>query len=98
MIRTIVLASIVLGALLGFSLAPTPYNVSSVALASGLHYFSTPQAAQHHCPHDTVVWLNIPSGIYHYAGERWFGRTENGAYVCEREAIAAGDRASRNGQ
>jgi hypothetical protein len=60
--------------------------------------FNSEDAAQAHCPRDTVVWLNIPSGIYHYKGERWYGRTKHGAYACEKEAIAAGDRASENGQ
>ena len=60
--------------------------------------FSTESQAQSHCPRDTVVWLNIPSAIYHYRGERWYGRTKHGAYACEKEAIAAGDRASENGQ
>lgn len=68
------------------------------AAYQSLQLFETPTAAQHHCPHDTVVWLNTRSGIYHYAGERWYGNTEYGAYVCEKEAIAAGDRATRNGQ
>lgn len=60
--------------------------------------FDTESAAQAHCRHDVVVWLNIPSGIYHYKGERWYGRTKQGAFACEKEAIAAGDRASENGQ
>jgi hypothetical protein len=60
--------------------------------------FSTEDAAQAHCPRDVVVWLNIPSGIYHYKGERWYGRTKHGAFACEKEAIKAGDRASENGQ
>jgi hypothetical protein len=60
--------------------------------------FSTEGAAQTHCPRDVVVWLNIPSGIYHYKGERWYGRTKHGAYACEKEAKMAGDRASLNGQ
>jgi hypothetical protein len=46
--------------------------------------FSTESEAQAHCPRDTVVWLNIPSGIYHYKGERWYGRTKHGAYACEK--------------
>ena len=60
--------------------------------------FSTESAAEAHCPKDTVVWLNVPSGIYHYKGERWYRRTKHGAFACEKEAIAAGDRASENGQ
>ena len=69
-----------------------------VAQASLPLLFDTESAAQAHCPRDAVVWLNIPSGIYHYKGERWYGRTKHGAYACEKEAIKAGDRASLNGQ
>jgi hypothetical protein len=54
--------------------------------------------AQQHCPADTVVWVNLPSGIYHFKGERWYGNTKSGAYVCQREADRAGDRATRTGQ
>lgn len=60
--------------------------------------FVSEQQAQQHCPNDTVVWLNLPTGIYHLKGERWFGRTKGGAYVCEKEADQAGDRETRNGQ
>jgi hypothetical protein len=74
---------------------------SSVALAadqSQLSQFTTEDAAQKHCPADTVVWLNARSGIYHLKGERWYGRTKHGAYVCKKEADAAGDRETENGQ
>ena len=66
--------------------------------AAQLNLYRSPANAQRHCPHDTVVWLNLPSGIFHFKGERWYGRTRDGAYVCEREALNAGDRATRNGQ
>jgi hypothetical protein len=73
-------------------------QVITVAQASLPPLFDTESAAQTHCPKDVVVWLNIPSGIYHYKGERWYGRTKHGAYSYEKEAIKAGDRASENGQ
>jgi len=60
--------------------------------------FDTETAAQSHCPSDTVVWLNTKSGIYHEKGMRWYGRTKHGAYVCKKEADAAGFRDTRNGQ
>jgi hypothetical protein len=78
--------------------APIPTQTSIVAQASLPPLFDTEDAAQAHCPKDVVVWLNIPSGIYHYKGERWYGRTKHGAFACEKEAIRAGDRASENGQ
>ncbi len=60
--------------------------------------FPSEQSAQAHCPRDAVVWLNLPTGIYHFRGERWYGRTKSGAFVCRREADRAGDRGTRNGQ
>ncbi len=60
--------------------------------------YQSPDTAQAHCQNDTVVWLNTASGVYHFAGERWYGRTKHGAYVCEKQADAAGDRATKNGQ
>lgn len=60
--------------------------------------FASESAARSHCPQDTVVWLNVPTRIYHMQGMRWYGATKNGAYVCEKEADKAGDRETRNGQ
>jgi len=60
--------------------------------------FESETAAQRHCPSDQVVWLNTRSGIYHEKGMRWYGRTKQGAYVCRKEANAAGYRDTRNGQ
>lgn len=77
---------------------PGSARATVLAQASLPPLFDTESAAQAHCPRDTVVWLNIPSGIYHYKGERWYGRTKHGAFACEKEAIKAGDRASENGQ
>ena len=66
--------------------------------SASLQLFSSEAAAQAHCPRDTVVWLNTNTGIYHEKGMRWYGRTKHGAYVCRKEADAAGDRDTRNGQ
>jgi hypothetical protein len=74
------------------------YEAVAQSPRAPLTTFPTEQQAQQHCPADTVVWLNLPSGIYHFKDERWYGNTKSGAYVCQREAESAGDRASRNGQ
>jgi hypothetical protein len=71
-------------------------GISDAASAPPL--FPTEQQAQRHCPADVVVWLNLPSGVYHFKGQRWYGATKSGAFVCKGEADAAGDRATRNGQ
>jgi hypothetical protein len=66
--------------------------------AFALEKFSSEGEAQQHCPTDTVVWLNLPTMIWHYKGERWYGRTKKGAFVCEKEAAASGGRSTHNGQ
>lgn len=45
-------------------------GTSIVAQASMPPLFASEDAAQAHCPRDVVVWLNVPSGVYHYKGER----------------------------
>jgi hypothetical protein len=74
-------------------------TTASAPVATGsLQLFAAESAAQAHCPRDVVVWLNTNSGIYHEKGMRWYGNTKSGAYVCRREADAAGNRDTRNGQ
>jgi hypothetical protein len=68
------------------------------ANAPSAPHFHTEQQAKQHCPSDTVVWVNTKTGVYHLGGERWYGRTKEGAYVCRKEADAEGDRMTRNGQ
>jgi hypothetical protein len=50
------------------------------------------------CPGDKIVWVNQKSHIYHYEGERYFGSTQQGKFICEKAAVKEGDRATRNGQ
>lgn len=97
--RLLLVALLATVGLTSWPAAPVAASSSfAVAQATLPPVFNTESEAQAHCPKDVVVWLNIPSGIYHYKGERWYGRTKHGAYACEKEAIRAGDRASENGQ
>jgi hypothetical protein len=100
MLRALVLSLALFGVLgsLAMPRFATAAALPSLVVVQSLALFDSESAAQAHCPHDAVVWLNTRSGIYHYKGERWYGNTKHGAYVCEKEAIAAGDRATENGQ
>jgi hypothetical protein len=82
-------------ALIGF-LLPTPGTALSPT--APLTNFPSEAQAHQHCPGDMVVWLNLPTGIYHSKGQRWYGLTKSGAYVCRTEANQAGMRGSLNGQ
>jgi hypothetical protein len=70
--------------------------VPSIALS--LSTFGSEREAQGHCPKDTVVWLNLPTMIWHYKGQRWYANTKHGAFACEKEAGASGARGTHNGQ
>ena len=76
--------------------------VASALLFAGqafaLELFQAEDAARQHCPKDTVVWLNTPTMIWHYEGQRWYAHTKHGSFACKLEAAAAGARGTKNGQ
>ena len=49
-------------------------------------------------PAPGTVWVNTRSHVYHYPGQRWYGHTLEGKYMKKEDAIAEGDRATKNGQ
>jgi hypothetical protein len=54
--------------------------------------FASEETARQRCPIDMVVWLILPGNSFVVKGDPRFGTTQRGAYMCERDAIAAGNR------
>lgn len=83
--------------------APAPVATKRVQTRSGpaatgtmaANQFAAEGQATSHCPGQTVVWLNSKSGVYHYANNKNYGHTKAGAYMCEADATAAGERAAK---
>lgn len=73
----------------------TPPPAARTAPA-GAGQYRTEAEAKAHCPVDTVVWTNLKSKVYHFAGTKNYGTTKEGAYMCEKDAVAQGDRASKS--
>jgi hypothetical protein len=75
--------------------APKPKTEQTPA-PTGAGQFTTEALAKAHCPADIVVWVNLKSKIYHFAGHKDYGKTKQGAYMCEKEATTGGFRAAKN--
>ncbi len=41
------------------------------------------------------VWVNLETKVYHKEGSRWYGKTVNGKYMSEADAVKAGYRAAK---
>ena len=48
-------------------------------------------------PAKGMVWVNTSTKVYHREGDRWYGKTKEGKFMTEDEAIKAGFRASKEG-
>jgi len=42
-----------------------------------------------------MVWVDTDSKVYHYEGDRWYGKTKAVKYMTEADAVAAGYRSSK---
>jgi len=72
----------------------TPAKPATARLAAGKQ-FTTEAEAKARCPTDSVVWVNKTSKAMHAAGTKYYGQTKSGAYMCQKEADAAGFHAPR---
>ena len=70
---------------------------STVGLAGApANQFANETLAKARCPRDVVVWANLDSKIYHFTGNKDYGNTKEGAYMCEKDALQQGIRAAKN--
>jgi hypothetical protein len=74
----------------------SPVVKSTAAKLPSADKFKTVAAATAHCPNDTVVWSALStSKSFHLATSKLYGKTKHGAYVCEKDALAAGYHTSK---
>jgi hypothetical protein len=48
-------------------------------------------------PAKGMVWVNTKSGVFHSEGDRWYGKTKEGKFMTESDALKAGYRAAKEG-
>jgi hypothetical protein len=63
---------------------------------TGTYQYATEAQAKARCGSGTVVWVNLNSKIFHFAGHKDYGHTKSGAYMCERDATGQGMRAAKS--
>jgi hypothetical protein len=77
----------------GFAAQATSRKSPAALPAPG--QFATEAEAKASCPTDAVVWINPRSKVYHAGSSRSYGKTKQGAFMCEQESVAAGFRAPK---
>jgi len=68
---------------------PTPATPKAAPAAPAATATSEPGSAPHN-PGD--VWVNLKSKVYHKEGDVYYGKTKEGKYMSEADAIKAGYR------
>jgi hypothetical protein len=71
---------------------PVPARTATVAAELAKGQYATEAEAKAGCRSDAVVWANLRSKVYHEASSKSYGATKTGAYMCEKESLAAGFR------
>jgi len=84
------------GAAGGSTTAPAAATAGKASAAA--EETEEPAAAQGQTPPvKGMVWVNTGTGVYHFEGDRWYGKTKQGKFMSEADAIKAGYRAAKSG-
>jgi hypothetical protein len=75
---------------------PSPTAKSPLSSIFGKKASPSPAPVTSGTPGAGQVWVNTETHTFHKPGSRWYGKTKQGKYVSEQEAIKEGDHAAKN--
>ena len=78
------------------SSAATPSQSAPASQQTAKATANSASAASRGTPGPGMVWVNLDSGVYHYDGSRYYGKTKNGKYMSEADAVKAGYHPAKN--
>ena len=58
---------------------------------------SPTQSAGQQPPTKGMVWVNLETKVFHKEGDRYYGKTKNGKFMSESDALQAGYREAKTG-
>ena len=74
---------------------PPPRTATSHHTTATLAKYNTEADAKGACASDPIVWANTSSKVLHASGDKYYGHTKHGAYVCQSAAQKAGYHAAK---
>ena len=77
--------------------APPPAKSSSPSAGKATESAKSSPTQSQVPPEKGMVWVNTKSGVFHYEGDRWYGKTKEGKFMTEADAVKAGYHASKEG-
>ncbi len=77
--------------------APPPAKASSAPAGKPTDTAKESSAPAQVPPAKGMVWVNTSTGVFHYEGDRWYGKTKEGKFMTEADALKAGYHAAKAG-
>ena len=70
---------------------------AKAAMVSAKSQASSPTENARVASNRGLVWVNPDSKVFHRSGDRWYGKTKNGKYMTESEALKEGYHLAKPG-
>ena len=76
--------------------SPPSAQPPMTAAPAGATEYKTEADAKRACGTDPVVWANLKSKTLHTSGDEYYGKTQEGAFMCQSVAVKEGMHMSKS--